>query len=156
MALERWRPFSSLEQWEPSKWISQLQQEMNRLFEESLGGTPLEPIFRREGYPTLDMFETKDEIVIRADLPGMKQSDIDVSVSNNTLLIQGERKEEKETKEENYYKRERRYGAFKRSMPLPPGVKMEQIKASYRDGVLEVRFPKPEEARAKQVKIEVS
>jgi len=155
MALEKWRPFTSLERWEePSKWLSQLRREMNRLFEEGLEGLELGPVSLKEWSPRLDMVETKDEMIVRVDLPGVKQSDIDVSVSDGNLVIRGERKEEKETKEENYHKRERTYGAFSRSIPLPTGVKAEQIKATYRDGVLEARFPRPEEAKPKQVKIE--
>jgi len=159
MALEKWRPFASLERWEerwdPFRWLSQMQREINRLFEEGFSGRELEPISLKGWYPKLDVVETKDEVIVRADLPGMKQSDIEVSVSDGDLLIRGERKEEKEIKEENYYRREREYGAFRRTVPLPKGVKAEQIKATYQDGILEVKFPKPEEAKAKQVKIEV-
>ncbi len=159
MALEKWSPFTSLERWEerwdPFRWISQVQREINRLFEEAFPERELEPISLKRWYPKLDMVETKDEIIVRADLPGVKQSDIDVSVSNGNLVIRGERKEEKEIKEENYYRREREYGAFRRTIPLPSGVNAEQIKATYQNGVLEVKFPKPEEAKAKQVKIEV-
>jgi len=158
MALERWRPFSSLERWEepwdPFRMLSQMQREMNRLFE-GFGGRMLEPASMREWYPPLDVAETKDEMVVRAEIPGMKPSDINVSIADNTLLIEGERKQEEETKGENYYRRERMYGAFRRAVPLPTGIQADQIKASYRDGILEVRLPKPEEAKAKQVKVNV-
>jgi HSP20 family protein len=132
---------------------------MNRLFEESLeslelGSIPLKE-WLKEWSPRLDIVETKDEMIVRVDLPGVKQSDIDISVRNDSLMIRGERKEEKETREENYYRRERAYGTFSRSIPLPSGVKAEQIKATYQDGVLEVRFPRPEETKSKQIKIEV-
>jgi HSP20 family protein len=151
--IEKWKPFSSMERWEPFKWFSQMQEEMNRRFEEALQGRWLEPFSTKGWYPSVDVMETKDEMVIRADLPGMKQSDIDISVSNGILTIKGERKEEKETKEENFYRKERSYGAFSRSMPLPAGVDADKIKASYKEGVLEVKFPKPEETKAKQIKI---
>lgn len=152
-SIERKQPSSSLERWEPFKWLSQMQEEINRMFEEGFRSRWPEPISPRGWYPSLDVTETKDEMVIRADLPGMKQSDIDIFVSDGTLTIRGERKEEKEIKEENYYQKERRYGAFSRSIPLLGKVDVDKIKASYRDGVLEVRYPKPEEAKAKQIKI---
>jgi len=166
MAIERWRPFSSLEPWgslergwDPFRWLSTMQREMNRMFEEAFGdftGTSaLEPFSAREWSPAVEMFETKDDVVVRAELPGMKQSDIDVSVSDGTLTIRGERKHEDEVKRENYYRSERVYGAFRRSIPLPSGIDPNKIKATYQNGILEVRFPKPEETKPKQIKINV-
>ena len=89
--------------------------------------------------------------VLRADLPGLEQKDVEVSVENNTLTVRGERKAEKETKDEDYYACERRTGAFFRSVTLPPGVDAEKVRASFRNGVLEVHVPKTNEARAKKI-----
>jgi HSP20 family protein len=114
----------------------------------------MEPFKAREWSPAVEVLETKDEVVVKAELPGMKESDIDVSVTDGLLTIRGERKHEEETKEKGYYRSEWVYGAFRRSVPLPTGTDPEKIKATYHDGVLEVKFPKPEEAKPKQVKVE--
>ncbi|HWP47186.1 MAG TPA: Hsp20/alpha crystallin family protein [Candidatus Limnocylindrales bacterium] len=162
MAIQRWRPFSALESWgslergwDPFRWLSNVQREMNRIFEEAFGDTGLESLSTREWSPAVEVYETKDELVVRAELPGMKQSDIDVSVSDGNLIIRGERKRESEIKEENYYRSEWTYGAFRRSIPLPAGTDPNKIKATYQNGVLEVKLPKPEEAKPKQIKINV-
>lgn len=162
MLLERWRPFSALEPWEsverrgdPFRWLSEIRKEMNRLFEEAFGSA-VEPVTTREWSPAVEMYENKDEVVVKAELPGLKESDIDVSVSDGVLTIRGERKHEEEKKEKGYYRSEWWYGAFRRSIPLPTGTDPDKIKATYHDGILEVKFPKPEEAKPKQVKVEVS
>ena len=105
----------------------------------------------RDWAPAIDMMDRKEKIVLRADLPGLEQKDVEVSVENNTLTVRGERKAEKETKDEDYYACERRTGAFFRSVTLPPGVDAEKVRASFRNGVLEVHVPKTNEARAKKI-----
>jgi HSP20 family protein len=106
-------------------------------------------------FPSLDVSETKNEIVVKAEVPGMDPKDIDISLSDGMLSIRGERKQEKEEKEENYHLVERSYGSFARSVALPKEVKHDKISASYKDGVLKIVLPKSEEARKKEVKIKV-
>jgi HSP20 family protein len=105
--------------------------------------------------PTLDVFEEKDELVVKADLPGMNKDEIEVTVTENVVTIKGEKKKEEEVKEKDYYRRERSYGSFVRSVELPCEVKSDQIKANFKDGVLVVRMPKTEEAKKKAVSIKI-
>ncbi len=106
-------------------------------------------------FPSLDVSETKNEIVVKAEVPGMDPKDIDISLADGVLSIRGERKQEKEEKEENYHLVERSYGSFARSVALPKEVKHDKISASYKDGVLKIVLPKSEEAKKKEVKIKV-
>ncbi|MBI2370812.1 MAG: Hsp20/alpha crystallin family protein [Deltaproteobacteria bacterium] len=103
--------------------------------------------------PAVDMVDRKDEVVLRADLPGLEQKDIDVSVEDGLLTIRGERKEEREAKEEDYYCCERWAGSFARSLALPPGVDTEKVKATFKNGVLEVHLRKSKEAKGKKIEI---
>ena len=105
--------------------------------------------------PAVDIIDEKDQIRIKADLPGLKKEDIEVTADNGVLTIKGEKKEEKEFKEKDYVRSERYYGAFHRSFSLPTGVDAQRVNASYKDGVLEVSLPKREDAKPKQVKVEV-
>jgi HSP20 family protein len=113
-------------------------------------------IWRTRGWaPDIDVFDRDNNIVVRADLPGVKREDVDVSIEENVLTIRGSRKEETEVKAEDYYRMERAFGEFSRSMPVPQGIRPEDIQATFKDGVLEVAVPKPAEAQRKQVKVEV-
>jgi HSP20 family protein len=105
--------------------------------------------------PRVDVFEKSGEIVVKAELPGVEKEDVKVSIQDDDLLIEGERHAEKEIKEEDYYRMERAYGSFYRRLPMPTGVTADQIKASFTDGVLEIRIPKPAQAepRAHQIPI---
>jgi HSP20 family protein len=105
--------------------------------------------------PAVDMFERDNEVVVRAEIPDMSKEDIDISVLGNTLTIQGERKAEEEVKEDDYYCREHSYGKFQRDITLPQGVDAENIKASYKNGILEVVLPKTEEAKPKKIEVAV-
>jgi HSP20 family protein len=105
--------------------------------------------------PSLDVFEEKDELVVKADLPGLSKEEIEVTVTGNVVTIKGEKKKEEEVKEKDYYRRERSYGSFVRSVELPCEVKSEQIKANFKEGVLEVRMPKTEEAKKKSVSVKI-
>jgi hypothetical protein len=102
------------------------------------------------------MVDRDDEIVLRADLPGLDEKDIEVRVHDHTLTIQGERKEEKEEKKEDYYFSERSYGAFTRTLPLPAGVEADKVKATFKKGVLEVHLPKAKEAKGKKIEVKAS
>ena len=105
--------------------------------------------------PSLDVFEEKDELVVKADLPGLSKEEIEVTVTGNVVTLKGEKKKEEEVKEKDYYRRERSYGSFVRSVELPCEVKSEQIKANFKDGVLEVRMPKTDEAKKKSVSVKI-
>lgn len=105
--------------------------------------------------PAVDVYEDKDVVVIKAEIPGLSKEDISVQVTDSTLTIKGEKKREEEIKDENYYCCERSFGAFTRAVDLPSEVKADQVKASFKNGVLEVRMPKTEEAKKKAVTIKV-
>ena len=105
--------------------------------------------------PSLDVYEEKDAVVIKAELPGMKKEDVEVNLAGVNLTIKGEKKEDKEVKEDDYYRRERSYGSFLRTVALPCEVKSDEIKASFKDGVLEVRMPKTEEAKKKSILVKI-
>ena len=147
MALERWRPRGLARS--PFR-------ELAREMEETFGRFFPASSEERGGYPwtpAVDMVDEKDAIVVKVDLPGLDQKDIEVTVQDGTLTIRGERKEEKEEKKDNYYCSERSYGAFLRSLPLPQGVEADQVKATFKNGVLQVRLPKAKEAKGKTVEI---
>jgi len=133
-----------------------LQDEVNRLFEDNFTR-------ERSGHadlgtwaPPVDIYETENELVVKAELPDFQDKDIDVRITNNTLTIRGERKFEKDLKEENYLRIERAYGSFVRSFSLPNTVSAENIRADYRNGVLTLHMAKREESKPKQIKISVS
>lgn len=132
--------------------------EMERLWSSPFGWqTRLLPAFARptRWLPSVDVFEKEGQLVIRADLPGLKKEDIDVSVQEGNLIVRGERKEESRVEKEDYLRLERATGSFYRCLPLPSEVKPEEIKAEFKDGVLEIRLPKParEEAEARKIPI---
>jgi HSP20 family protein len=150
MAIVRWQPFRDL---------LATEREFDRLFRE-----PFSPLFaQREGElstrawaPAVDIFETENSIVLKAELPGVDPKDVEVRVEDNTLYLKGERKFEKETKEENYHRIERSYGSFARSFVLPNSMDAEKVAAEYQDGLLTLTLPKREEAKPKTIKINVS
>jgi len=149
MALVRWEPFQDL---------LAIQERMNRLFDETLQRTRSrdeEDISAGLWAPPVDIYETENEIVLKAELPEIDQKDIDIKVEDNTLTIRGERKFEQETKKENYHRIERAYGKFSRSFTLPNTIDQEKIKASYKDGILKLVMPKREEKKPKQITVEV-
>jgi HSP20 family protein len=126
---------------------------MNRLFDWAFGRHGGEGTYGSDWMPAVDVYEEGDSFHIRADLPGLKRDDIDITVDGNTLTISGEKKHEKETKEDSYYRAERFYGKFSRSVDMPSTVDTTKIEAKYKDGVLEIALPKSETARPKQIKI---
>lgn len=143
MPIVRWDPFSDM---------VQLRDEIGRWFE---GVTERERGGKKSAIwaPEVDIKETDKEVVLKADLPGMKMEDIDVSVDEDQLVIKGERKEEKEEKEKGYIRVERSYGSFYRSFNIGVPVKSDQIKATYKDGVLEINLPKAEAKKPKKIAI---
>ena len=145
MAITRWDPFRDL---------NILQDRMNRLFDDT-GRTwrPDEPSATTTWSPAVDIFETAGEIVVKAELPGVDRKDISLHLENNVLTVKGERRFEKETKEENYHRVERAYGGFSRSFSIPATVDEEKIRADYKDGILKIILPKKERAKPKQIRI---
>jgi HSP20 family protein len=147
----------ALIRWEPAREISSLQQEMNRLFNTFFeapatgagNGAP------RRWVPAMDLVETEDHFVLRADLPGLSESDVDLSLEENVLTLKGERKVEHESRSEGFYRLERSTGTYSRSLTLPEGVDGDAITATFDKGVLEVRIPKPEEHKPRKLQITV-
>jgi HSP20 family protein len=146
----------SMTRWEPFRGLNTLQEQVNRLFEDSFARTHSSQADLASWAPAVDIFETENEMVVKADLPDVQEKDIDVRVENNTLTIRGERKFNNEVHEDNYLRVERAYGTFTRSFSLPNTVNTEGIRAEHRNGVLSVRMPKREETKPKQIKISVS
>jgi len=151
MAIMRWRPLRD---------IVSIQDEMNRLFD-AFGGFGRKPqrwFEPEEGLwsPTVDVSETRDNIVVTAEIPGLKKEDIKLSVQENVLTLSGEKKQETEEKDANFYRLERNFGSFYRSFTLPTPVQPDKIKASYKDGVLKVSLPKSEEVKPKEIPINIS
>jgi HSP20 family protein len=142
--------------WEPFRELSTLQNEMNRLFN-TVFDTPAAPgnggSTMRRWMPPMDLVETEDHFVLRADLPGMTQDDVKIEFEDGTLTVSGERKAEHESKNEGYYRVERAFGSFSRSLTLPQGIDPEAVTASFENGVLEVRIPKPEERKPRRIEI---
>jgi HSP20 family protein len=146
----------ALIRWEPVRELNTIQNEMNRLFN-SVFDTPLPngSAGVRRWIPAMDLVETDDDFVLRADLPGLSEGDVNIELEDNVLTVSGERKSEHEERKEGYYRVERASGSFSRSLTLPEGVNADAIKASFDKGVLEVRIPKPEERKPRKVAITV-
>jgi len=141
---------------EPFGGLSTLHDQVNRLFDETIFHGQGEESALTTWAPAVDIYETPNELVVKADLPDMNAKDIDVHVENNMLMIRGERKFEKNISEDNYLRVERSYGSFSRSFSLPNTVNTESIHAAYKNGVLTVNMPKREESKPRQVKINVN
>jgi len=145
---------TTLSRWEPFRGASTLQEQVNRLFNDVLDRSSEESSLTSWA-PAVDIYETAQELVVKADLPDVDAKDLDIRVENNILTIRGDRKFEKKVAEENYLRVERAYGAFSRSFSLANTVNSEAIKADYQDGVLTLTIPKREEAKPKQIKVNV-
>jgi len=147
----------ALIRWEPVRELNTLQSEMNRLFN-TLFDAPLAnggTTGPRRWLPPMDLVEPEDDFVLRADLPGLSEGDVNIELEDNVLTISGERKSEHEERKEGFYRVERASGSFSRSLTLPEGVNAEAIEAGFDRGVLEVRIPKPEERKPRKVAISV-
>lgn len=151
----------SIVKWSPLKELEEMRKDMDRLFDEFFS-----PVGRRRrGWlkpemgvivPNIEMYDRKNEIVLKAELPGVSKEDIDLTITKDSLTLKGEIKKEEEIKEEDYYASERSYGSFTRTIALPAEVDSEKSKAAFKNGVLEIVLPKREEAKPKEIKIEVS
>ena len=154
-AVTPWRPFTDVSRWE---------RDMDRMMEDFFGrrARPWWPEnwFRRGemdvSAPALDVFEDKDDVVIKAELPGIDKENIEVNLTDNMLTIKGEKKKEAEVKEENYYRCERSYGSFVRTFSLPDVIEEEKVKAEFKDGVLDLYLPKSEKAKPKAIEVKVA
>jgi HSP20 family protein len=148
----------TLTKWDPFKDLVSLQDRMNRLFDESVRNVRPgdEALSSAIWSPAVDIYETEDEVVVKAELPEVNQKDIDVQIENSTLTLRGERKFNKETKKENFHRIERAYGSFSRSFTLPSTIDQEKIRADYKDGILKISMPKREETKPKQIKVAVT
>jgi HSP20 family protein len=136
--------------------------ELERFFDEAFRRPFSHVGFPRLGFalaedivPSMDIFEAGGDIVVKAELPGMKKEDIEVTVTDSSITISGEKKKEDEVKKKNYYKYERSYGSFCRTFSLPTTVKTDKVKSTFKDGILEIRMPKTEEAKSKEVKVKI-
>ena len=152
MALTRWDPFREL---------TTLQDRLNRLFQDAWTGPGLaaargeEALVGTSFVPAVDVYEDEHSIALKMEVPGIDQKDIDIRLENNVLTVRGERKLEKEEKEENFQRIERRYGSFSRSFTLPNTVDVENVQADYENGVLKVKLAKRAEAKPKQIKVNI-
>ncbi|PYX19345.1 MAG: molecular chaperone [Acidobacteria bacterium] len=142
--------------WDPFREFSTLQDRMNRLFRESYGPEGRdESLTTSQFAPPVDVYEDEHNVVLKVEVPGIDEKDIDVRVENNVLTVHGERKVEKEEKEENFRRVERQYGSFTRTFTLPSTVDAERIQADYDKGILKIVLPKKAEAKPKSIKVNV-
>jgi len=144
----------TLSRWEPFRGAVNLQEQVNRLFGDVFERSQHESSLTTWA-PAVDIYETEHELVVKADLPAIDPKDLDIRVENNILTIRGERKFEKKVNEDSYLRVERAYGGFSRSFALSSTVNTEAIKADYQNGVLSLSIPKREEAKPKQIKVNV-
>jgi HSP20 family protein len=145
MNLMRWQPFSD---------VVTLRQAMDRWAEDSFAGAPhVTGLFGEGTGMPVDMYQTDDNVVIKASVPGIKAEEVDITISGDTLSIKGETRTEQEVKKENYFRQERSYGAFSRSIVLPRSLQTDKADATFENGVLTITIPKAEEIKPKQIKI---
>jgi HSP20 family protein len=144
----------AITRWDPFREVVALQNRMNSLFREMNEGD--NPLTTASFVPAVDIYEDAKKVVLKLEVPGMEEKDLDVRVENNTLTVKGERKFEKDEKEENFHRIERRYGSFYRAFTLPTTVDPENVQASYNAGVLKLELNKKPEAQPKQIKVNVS
>ena len=142
--------------WEPLREVASIQNEINRLFGTVFDApNPSNANTLRRWMPPMDLVETDEHFVLRADLPGLAEGDVNIEVEDNVLTVSGERKAEHETTKEGYHRVERAFGSFSRSLTLPEGVDAEAVTANFDRGVLEIRIPKPEQRKPRKISIGV-
>jgi len=146
MAIVRWDPFRD---------FLSLQNEVGRVFERTFGADVIKGTKGATWTPAIDAYETDTDIVVKAEVPDVDANDIDITVSEDSLILKGERNFTEEIDEDSYYRLERRYGTFQRSIPIPGAIKRDEISADYKDGILVITIPKAEESKPKQVKVKV-
>ena len=146
MELVPWRPFGE---------VSSFRGEMDKLWDRFFGQRPLAKTLSEEWIPSVDISETEDKLLIKAELPGLETKDVKVSISGDLLTIKGEKKKEKEEKDEHHHYRERYSGSFERTFRIPVNLKSDKVEAIFEKGILKVTLPKAEEARKKEIEIKV-
>ena len=148
MAIVRWDPFRD---------VAALQDRINRIFNDSFGRSPDldDEVSLYDWRPPVDIYETSDGIVLKVELPGVNKDDVSVEVKDNVLTLKGERLLDPEIKDEHYYRKERSFGKFNRSFSLQEPIKPDLIKAGFKDGVLTVEVPRPEEEKPKQITVNI-
>ncbi len=145
----------TITRWDPFREVVSLQNRMNSLFRDLSGNENNDVLTNASFVPAVDIYENEHKVVLKLEVPGISQEDLDVRVENNTLTVRGERKLEKEEKEENFHRMERRYGSFYRAFTLPTTVDSEHIDATYDAGILTLALQKKAEAKPKQIKVSV-
>ncbi|HTN42682.1 MAG TPA: Hsp20/alpha crystallin family protein [Nitrospiria bacterium] len=161
MSKEKEKETREVTPWRPFTELSRMEREAERMFGDffrrPFWGLNWPDRFREIGIrePAIEIYEEKDDVVVKAEIPGMKKEELDINISDTLLTIKGEKKQEEEVKKKGYYYSERSYGSFVRTIDLPKEVKADKAYANFKDGVLEVRLPKTEEAKRKEVKIKV-
>lgn len=155
MTLIRWNPANEVSAF-PGEVLS-MQREINRMFNRFFDSDVRDDgtFLSRAWTPAVDITEQDDEFVVKVELPGVAKDDVKITMQENILTIRGEKKQENETEGSNYHRVERAYGSFQRSFTLPSGVRTDKIEASHKDGILNIRLPKAEEARPKQIEVKV-
>ena len=146
----------TLQRWEPLSEMVTLRNAMDRLFEDSFVRPSVFLKANEGGILPIDVFQTKDDVVVKASLPGYKPEEVDISITGDTLTIKGEHKEESETKDGEYWLKERRYGTFSRTFTIPVEVKSDKAEAAFENGVLTLTLPKAEEIKPKQIKVKAN
>lgn len=145
----------AITRWDPFREVVALQNRMNSLFRDLSNGENNEVLTTASFVPAVDIYEDEQKVVLKLEVPGIKQEDLDIRVENNTLTVKGERKFDQEEKEENFHRIERRYGSFYRAFTLPTTVDTENIAANYDAGILQLSLQKKAEAKPKQIKVNV-
>jgi HSP20 family protein len=144
---------AALVRWDPGRELDALQSDVSRVFDAFFGTRSGNGVATRRWVPAIDLIEEDDHLVLRADLPGLNEEDVNVEVKDGVLTISGERRAEEKTEDKGYHRVERAYGSFSRSLSIPEGIDPEQVSAEFDNGVLEVRIPKPEERKPHRVQI---
>jgi HSP20 family protein len=152
--MDRWRDLR-FPRLDPFRDLTDIQTEINRAFDSYFGARPRAAAPERVWAPAIDVYETRDDLVLAVEVPGVKEKDINLSITGDVLTLRGQRGPSTEAREENYHRIERWSGPFERHVQLPIRVQTDKIRATYRDGVLEVRLPKLEEIKPREIKIEV-
>ena len=142
--------------WDPFREVGSIRDEIDRVLDSFLNRLPIRKGREEPWLPLIDLEESKDKLLVRAELPGMKKEDIKISISGDTLTLQGKRDLKKEEKDKTYHRIERSYGRFERAIPLPAEVEPDKIKATYDEGVLHISLPKSEKIKPKEISIDIS
>src|SRR5688572_979085 len=153
MTLARFN-YDNLQRWDPFRHLSTLREEIDRLFERPFASTVPQQFWLGGGWPTVDLFEDRDHLVVKVEIPGMKKEDIDISLHDGVLAIAGERKTEEKYDKAETHRSERFVGRFHRALTLPVPVQADKTNANYQDGVLTITLPKAEEAKPKQIQVQ--